>query len=155
MEPDVPGYSLSMEATETEIKTEQAKEETPLEAFASICSVLVIGLFALTFVFQNFEIPSSSMEKTLLVGDHVLVDRTTLAPRTAWAPFVYYRDVHRGDIIVFFKPGEPDLYLVKRVIGIPGDRVHLRNGVVFLNGQPQHEPQAAMPDYGNYFPLPR
>jgi len=59
------------------------------------------------------------MEKTLLVGDHVLVDRITLAPRTAWAPFVYYRDVRRGDIIVFFKPGEPDLYLVKRVIGIP------------------------------------
>jgi signal peptidase I len=128
-----------MEATETEIKTEQAREETPLEAFASICTVLVIGLFALTFIFQNFEIPSSSMEKTLLVGDHVLVDRITLAPRTAWAPFVYYRDVRRGDVIVFFKPGEPDLYLVKRVI-------------VFLNGQPQHEPQAAMPDYGNYFP---
>jgi signal peptidase I len=60
--------------------------------------------------------------------------------------------VRRGDIIVFFKPGEPDLYLVKRVIGVPGDHIHLRNGVVFLNGQPQHEPQAAMPDYGNYFP---
>ena len=141
-----------MEATETEIKTEQAREETPLEAFASICTVLVIGLFALTFIFQNFEIPSSSMEKTLLVGDHVLVDRITLAPRTAWAPFVYYRNVRRGDIIVFFKPGEPDLYLVKRVIGVPGDRIHLRNGVVFLNGQPQNEPLAAMPDYGNYFP---
>ena len=108
-----------MEATETEIKTEQAREETPLEAFASICTVLVIGLFALPFIFQNFEIPSSSMEKTLLVGDHVLVDRITLAPRTAWAPFIYYRDVRRGDIIVFFKPGEPDLYLVKRVIGVP------------------------------------
>jgi signal peptidase I len=144
--------AISMEATETEIKTEQAREETPLEAFASICTVLVIGLFALTFIFQNFEIPSSSMEKTLLVGDHVLVDRITLAPRTAWAPFVYYRDVRRGDIIVFFKPGEPDLYLVKRVIGIPGDRIHLRNGVVYLNGEPQHEPLAAMPDYGNYFP---
>src|ERR1700744_4941529 len=152
MEPDVPGHSLSMEATETELKTEQAKEETPLEAFASICSVLVIGLFALTFIFQNFEIPSSSMEKTLLVGDHVLVDRTTLAPPTAWAPFIYYRNVRRGYIIVFFKPGEPDLYLVKRVIGIPGDRIHLRNGVVYLNGQPQKEPQAAMPDYGNYLP---
>ena len=72
-----------MEATETEIKTQETKEETPLEAFASICSVLVIGLFALTFIFQNFEIPSSSMEKTLLVGDHVLVDRIALAPATS------------------------------------------------------------------------
>ena len=51
-----------MEATETQIKSQQATEETPLEAFASICTVLVIGLFALTFIFQNFEIPSSSME---------------------------------------------------------------------------------------------
>jgi signal peptidase I len=69
--------------------TRQKQEETPLEAFASICGVLVLGLFALTFVFQNFAIPSSSMEKTLLIGDHVLVDRITLAPPTHWAPFVH------------------------------------------------------------------
>jgi len=61
--------------------SKQSAEETPLEAFASICGVLVLGLFALTFIFQNFAIPSSSMEKTLLVGDHVMVDRVTLAPR--------------------------------------------------------------------------
>src|SRR5579883_1358993 len=118
-------------------KTHQHTEETPLEAFASICGVLVLGLFALTFIFQNFAIPSSSMEKTLLVGDHVLVDRITLAPPTRWAPFVHYRNVRRGDIIVFFKPtleanGE-HLYLVKRVIGVPGDRIHLVNGTVYLN----------------------
>ncbi len=117
-------------------------EETPLEFVASICGVLVFGLFILTFVFQNFVIPSGSMLKTLLIGDHVLVDRITLAPKTAWAPFVHYREVRRGDIIVFYKPGEPDLFLVKRVIGIPGDRIHLRNGVVFLNGKAQNEPHA-------------
>ncbi len=116
-------------------------EETPLEFVASISGVLVFGLFLLTFVFQNFVIPSGSMLKTLLVGDHVLVDRITLAPKTAWAPFVHYRDVRRGDIVVFYKPGEPDLFLVKRVVGIPGDRIHLRNGVVFLNGKAQSEPQ--------------
>ncbi len=76
-------------------------EETPLEFVASICGVLVFGLFILTFVFQNFVIPSGSMLKTLLIGDHVLVDRITLAPRTAWAPMVHYRDVRRGDIVVF------------------------------------------------------
>ncbi len=128
------------------------EHETPLEAFASICGVLVIVLFALTFIFQNFEIPSSSMEKTLLIGDHVLVDRVTLAPPTTWAPFVPYRNVKRGDIIVFFKPGEPDLYLVKRVVGVPGDRIHLRNGIVYLNGQPQNEPLADKPTDANYFP---
>src|ERR1700761_6549516 len=92
-----------MEAT-LEKKAEPRQEETPLEAFASICGVLAVGLFVLTFVFQNFAIPSSSMVKALLVGDHVLVDRITLAPATRWAPFVNYRDVQQGDIIVFYKP---------------------------------------------------
>jgi signal peptidase I len=135
-----------------EVKITQSSEETPLEAFASICGVLVLGLFALTFIFQNFAIPSSSMEKTLLVGDHVLVDRVTLAPPAHWAPIIHYRDVHRGDIIVFFKPGEPDLYLVKRVIGIPGDRIHLVSGIVYLNGVAQNEPQAAKPSPENTYP---
>ena len=120
----------------------KAHDETPLEFVASIAGVLVFGLFILTFVFQNFVIPSGSMLKTLLIGDHVLVDRVTLAP-DAHLPFVHQRNVRRGDIVVFYKPGEPDLFLVKRVVGIPGDRIHLRNGVVFLNGKPQNEPQAA------------
>ena len=121
--------------------------ETALESLASICTVLAVGLFVMTFIFQNFEIPSASMEKTLLIGDHVLVDRTTLAPPAQWAPFVHHRDVRRGDIIVFLKPHPetPDLYLVKRCIGIPGDRIHLRNGVVYLNGVAQNEPYAGMP----------
>ena len=79
----------------------QKSDETSLEAFASICGVLVLGLFALTFIFQNFAIPSSSMENTLLIGDHVLVNRISLAPPAHWAPFVYYRSVRAGDIIVF------------------------------------------------------
>lgn len=130
---------------------EQPEEkETLLESLSSIASVLAIGLFVMTFVFQNFEIPSASMEKTLLIGDHVLVDRITLAPAAKWAPFVFYRDVHRGDIIVFLKPGEPDLFLVKRTIGIPGDHIHLQHGVVYLNGVAQNEPRAGMPvDDGN------
>jgi signal peptidase I len=122
--------------------------ETPLEAIASICTVLVVGLFVMAFVFQNFEIPSASMEKTLLIGDHVLVDRVTLAPRTSWAPFVHYRPVRHGDIIVFLKPRPetPDLILVKRAIGLPGDRIHLQHGIVYVNGVAQNEPYAAMPN---------
>jgi signal peptidase I len=118
--------------------------ETPLEALASICTVIVIYMFVVAFVFQNFEIPSASMENTLLIGDHVVVDRATLAPPTRWAPFVHYRPVRRGDVIVFLKPNPetPDLILVKRAIGIPGDRIHLRHGVVYLNGVAQNEPYA-------------
>jgi signal peptidase I len=130
-------------------EAEPRREETLLESVASICTVIVVGLFILSFVFQNFEIPSASMVQTLLIGDHVLVDRVTLAPPTHWMPFVHYRDIHRGDVIVFLKPApEADgeyLFLVKRVVGIPGDRIHLRSGVLYLNGVAQTEPYAAMP----------
>jgi len=125
-------------------------EETPFEAAASICSILVIGLFILTFLGQNFVIPSGSMEKTLLIGDHLLVDRITLAPPTKWMPLVHYREPQRGDIIVFIKPvqdADTDgnlqyLTLVKRLVGVPGDHIHLRNGIVILNGVAQEQPHA-------------
>ncbi len=126
--------------------------ETPLEALASMCVVLVIGLFLFGFIFQNFAIPSGSMENTLLIGDHVVVDRITLSPPTEWAPFVHYRPVHRGDVIVFLKPNpeSPDLILVKRAIGVAGDHIHLQHGVVYLNGVAQTEPHALQPsDDGN------
>jgi signal peptidase I len=100
---------------------------------------------------QNFAIPSGSMEKTLLVGDHVLVDRLTFAPPTRWAPFVHYREPQRGDVIVFLKPNPetPDLVLVKRLIGLPGDRIHLDHGIVYLNGVRQEEPHALLASQSN------
>jgi len=129
-------------------------EETGLQSFASICSTLIVGLFALTFVFQNFMIPSASMASTILVGDHVVADRASLAPPARWAPFMPYRDLRRGEPVVFYKPaleanGE-QLTLVKRAIGIPGDRIHLRDGIVYLNGIAQSEPQAATIDASNF-----
>src|SRR5579863_9769367 len=105
-------------------------EETPYEAVASICSVLVVGLFVLTLLAQNYVIPSGSMENTLLVGDHLVVDRITFSPPTKWMPLVHYREPRRGDIVVFKKPvtdpdpvdGSPTYNtLVKRLIGLPGD----------------------------------
>jgi signal peptidase I len=126
-------------------------EETPFEAVASICSVLVVGLFILTFLAQNFVIPSGSMENTLLVGDHLVVDRITLAPEARWMPLVRYREPRRGDVVVFIKPvpddvdGKPQyLFLVKRLIGVPGDRIHLRDGIVFINGVAQSQPKDGM-----------
>jgi signal peptidase I len=130
--------------------------ETRLEGIASLCSTVVLALFAFTFIFQNFAIPSASMASTLLVGDHVLVERATFAPSSASAPFIPYREVRRGEPIVFYKPVlEPDgqaLILVKRVIGIPGDRIHLRHGTVYLDGIAQNEPQAAKITSANYDP---
>jgi signal peptidase I len=139
---NTPPAKTPSEAQTTAEPAEERVEETPYEALASICSVLVVGLFILTFLGQNFVIPSGSMEKTLLVGDHLVVDRITLAPGAAWMPLVRYREPQRNDIVVFLKPGEPDLFLVKRLIGIPGDRIHLRNGIVILNGVAQDQPHA-------------
>ena len=127
---------------------EDQVEETPLEAVASICSVLVVGLFILTFLAQNFVIPSGSMENTLLIGDHLVVDRVTLAPEAKWMPLVRYREPRHGDVVVFIKPvpddidGKPQyLFLVKRLIGVPGDHIHLRDGVVYINGIAQPQPR--------------
>ena len=126
-------------------------KETPFEAIAGICSVLVVGLFALTFLGQNFVIPSGSMKNTLLVGDHLLVDRITFSPPTRWMPLVHHRDPQRGDILVFIRPApepQPDAegnpvyaILVKRLIGMPGDRIHLHDGTVFINGVAQPMPK--------------
>ncbi len=128
-------------------KAADAETETPLEALASISFMLVVYLFLTAFIFQNFDIPSASMEKTLLIGDHPLVDRILFSPPAKWAFWMPYREIRRGDVIVFFKPNPetPDLILVKRAIAIPGDRIHLRNGIVYLNGVAQNEPQAGKP----------
>ncbi|MGD1064213.1 MAG: signal peptidase I [Terracidiphilus sp.] len=133
-------------------------DETPFEAVASICSVLVVGLYILTFLAQNFVIPSGSMEKTLLVGDHLVVDRISLAPPAKTMPLVHYREPRHGDIVVFIKPvpePEPDadgkpqyLILVKRLIGVPGDHIHLHEGAVYLNGVAQPAPKDGSNDAG-------
>lgn len=127
------------------------ESETPLESLAGICVVLVVGVFALTFLGQNVVIPSGSMQNTLLIGDHLLVDRITFSPRSWWMPFVHHRDPQHGDIVVFNRPApepEPDengnpvyLMLVKRLIGMPGDHIHLHDGTVFINGVAQPLPK--------------
>jgi len=128
-------------------------KETPFEAVAGLCNVLVVGLFILTFLAQNFLIPSGSMENTLLVGDHLIVDRISLAPPSKWMPFVHYREPRRNDVIVFYKPaaeptpeadGRPRYdILVKRLVGMPGDHIHLTNGTLIINGVAQPLPKDA------------
>lgn len=122
-------------------KTPEKPRETTVEFLASLAAVLVTGLFIITFVVQAFEIPSSSMEDTLLIGDHVFVNRVQFSPPTRWlGPLLPYREIRRGDIVVFLSPAEPGLYVVKRIMGVPGDRIHLRDGVVYRNGQKLDEP---------------
>jgi signal peptidase I len=141
---------ITVAEEDSEMKDNQAKneaekkpKETTVEFLASLAAVLVTGLFIITFVVQAFEIPSSSMENTLLIGDHVFVNRIQFAPKTSWVgPLLPYRTVHHGDIVVFLHPDPHDAgtYVVKRIIGVPGDHIHLRNGVVYRNGEALNEP---------------
>jgi len=140
--------------SDTNPDSSKPKSESFLESVASTILIFVLWIFAITFAFQNFVIPSASMASTLLVGDHVLVDRLTFAPPSAWTPFVQYRDPKPSDVVVFFKPTtEPNgdhLILVKCIIGVPGDRIHLLHGTVFRNGVAQVESHAIQPASGSY-----
>ena len=128
------------DASLSEQKLRQHLPSLP-EACATLVRMVVVVLFLHTFILQPFLIPSESMEHTLLVGDFLLFNKQVYAPAsnaTRW--LMPYRDVARGDIVVFHHP-HPE-YLVKRVVGIPGDRLRIEDGRVTVNGQPLQEPYA-------------
>jgi signal peptidase I len=111
------------------------------EALASLLQTVVVALFLLTFLLEPYLIPSESMEHTLLVGDFLLVNKQVYAPPDQLSRWLLpYRDVARGDVIVFHHPRPP--FLVKRVVGIPGDRLRIEDGRVMVNGLAQDEPYA-------------
>jgi signal peptidase I len=108
----------------------------------SLLGTVVIAVFVITFIVQAFQIPSPSMENTLLVGDYLLVNKLCYGGGSLADSLMPYRRVQRGDIIVFNYPVNPAQHFVKRVIGVPGDRVRLINKQVFINGNPLKEPYA-------------
>ena len=99
-----------------------------------LSSTIVLAVFVITFLAQAFQIPSESMEKTLLIGDYLLVDKVHYGQGGVWKWLMPYSEISRGDIVVFRYPVHPSQHFVKRVIGIPGDHVHLYRGKVFVNG---------------------
>jgi len=128
-----------------ESPTTSARKPTPnnlLVSLQSLLSTLVIAVFVITFVVQAFQIPSESMENTLLIGDYLLVDKARYGGGGWWDHIMPYYPVRRGDIIVFHYPVNPVEHFVKRVVGIPGDRIRLANHEVYVNGIPLNEPYA-------------
>jgi signal peptidase I len=122
-----------------------------LGVMQGLMTIVVVAVFVLTFLVQPFRIPSESMEPTLLIGDFVLVDKVTLAPAGAWHWLLPYRNVQRGEVIVFRRDAQPaqaeedaESYLVKRIVAIPGDHVRLDDGHLLLNGTAQSEPYAIL-----------
>jgi signal peptidase I len=117
------------------------KKSVVREYFESIVIAVILALFVRTWVVQAFKIPTGSMENNLLIGDHLLVNKfifgpTPLAIGRALLPV---RAIRRGDIVVFKYPDQPDRDFIKRVIGLPGETIELRNKKVHVNGQPLEE----------------
>lgn len=101
----------------------------------SLMGTVVIAIFVITFIVQAFQIPSESMENTLLVGDYLLVNKLIYGGRGLGDHLLPYRKIERGDIIVFHYPVDPTQHFVKRVIGVPGDHLRLINKKVWINGK--------------------
>jgi signal peptidase I len=109
----------------------------------AILVAVLLALFARAYLFEAFEIPSGSMERTLLVGDHVVVDKAAYAPhRGPWRVLLPYREVGAGDVVVFRSPVEVGKDLVKRAIGLPGDTVRIQGDRLARNGELLAEPYA-------------
>jgi signal peptidase I len=122
------------------------QRDGPLSAIKALLEIVIAALFLLTFVLQPSRIPSQSMEPTVHAGDLLLIDKQSFAPSRALGRILPPPTIKRGDLIVFHYPVDASLHLVKRVIGLPGDRLRMRAGRVLLNEQPLPEPYAFYSD---------
>ena len=147
--------------SETPVETgREAAEEvrsnptTLSEYLESLLVTVILALFGTSFVVQAFKIPSQSMEKTLLVGDHLLVNKFVFGGRGAWYDkYLPYRPLERGDIIVFKFPYQDHPHFVKRVIGLPGDHLKVVDQQVYVNGKALSEPYVEHDPASGYDPL--
>jgi signal peptidase I len=155
---------MSKEEKEITEKTEPEKTETGppkstfREYFESFVVTLIMAIFGMTFVLQAVTVPTGSMQNTILIGDYLLVNKFIFAPGGQPLPFMPQREIERGDIIVFKFPGYPkelnkskaerdqagvpfQTNFVKRVIGLPGDKVEVRGTGVYINDEllPEHK----------------
>ena len=123
-----------------------AARDGVLSAVKALLEIVIAALFVVTFILQPSRIPSQSMEPTVHVGDFLLIDKQSYAP-SGWLDHVLPPAViRRGDLAVFHYPGDPSIHLIKRVVGLPGDSIRMRNGSVLINGQPLPEPYAFYSD---------
>src|SRR5918994_1550241 len=118
------------------------KKSTVREYFEAIVTAVILALFVRTWVVQAFKIPTGSMENNLLIGDHLLVNKFVFGPEpSALARTVLpVREIRRQDIVVFKYPDQPERDFIKRVIGLPGETLELRNKKVYVNNKPLDEP---------------
>ncbi len=142
--------------TEAENQPKGPPKSTAREYFESFVVTLVMAIFGMTFILQAVTVPTGSMQNTILVGDYLLVNKFVFTPGGGSLPFLPQREIERGDIIVFKYPGNKvhpendasrrppiipyQINYVKRVIGLPGEKVEFRDSQVFINDKllPEH-----------------
>ena len=123
---------------------EPFKKSVAREYFESLVIAVVLALFIRTFVVQAFKIPTGSMEPNLLIGDHLLVNKLVFGPylRGVERTLLPMKDIVRGNVIVFKYPEDPERDFIKRVIGLPGEQIEVRQKRVYVNGRLLDEPYA-------------
>ena len=134
--------ALEESPSDSQAPAPQAVSSALMDSIQFLASTIVIAIFVIIFLTQAFQIPSESMEQTLLVGDYLLVDKVYYGDGGHWGEIMPYHQVQRGDIIVFKWPVKPQQHFVKRVIGVPGDRIRMMHGRVFVNGKETEEKYA-------------
>jgi signal peptidase I len=129
-------------------KLKKSKGRVIREYAESIVIAILIALFIRAFVVQAFKIPSSSMEPTLLVGDHLLVNKFIYGIKLPFIDrkFLIYKEPQRGDIVVFIFPKDKKKDFIKRVVGAPGDTVEIRRKKIYINGKLWDDPYGVYRD---------
>jgi len=122
-----------------------------VETAESVLVAAALALYFKGFVFQAFHVPSSSMENTVLTGDYVLVNKFAYGPhRGPWGRVLPYRDLSRGDVVVFRYPPDPGRDFIKRAVALAGDRIEIEAKTLRLNGLPVAEPYVVHRDEVTY-----
>jgi signal peptidase I len=148
--------NLPKAGSETSLSETQAPQKSAAREYGEAFGIaLVLALIIRTFFIQAYKIPSGSMEPTLLIGDHILVNKLIYGlrlpdslfgitiPGIPWGHYIFpLESVHRGDVVVFVFPPDPTKDFIKRVIGLAGDTVQVKDGKVWLNGSPMDDPHA-------------
>ena len=134
----IPARAVSVTAPKLRIVTTLGTDV--IGSLQSLMGTVVIAIFVITFIVQAFQIPSESMENTLLVGDYLLVNKLCYGGQGLGDHVMPYQKIMRGDIIVFHYPVDPQQHFVKRVIGVPGDHLRMDRKKVLINGRPLEEP---------------
>jgi len=137
-----PEFATQPASRTSELAKGKSAEADAIGTLLSLTTTIVIAIFVITFVVQAFQIPSESMEKTLLIGDYLLVDKAHYATDRWFGWLLPYHRIERQDIVVFRYPVNPQQHFVKRIVGVPGDHVRLIDKHVYVNGVRQADDYA-------------